>query len=53
VIVSIKPFMKDCLDKAADHVGQMEEVAFSYRKAIWRWIPDGIESEDDWRSPKD
>ncbi len=53
VIVSIKPYMKDCFDKAVDNMGQMEEVAFSYRKAIWRWIPDGIECEDDWRSPKD
>jgi type VI secretion system secreted protein Hcp len=30
----------------------MEEVSFTYRKVMWRWEPDGVESEDDWRAPK-
>ena len=52
VIVSIRPSMKNCLDPAYSHLGHMEEVSFSYRKAIWRWEPDGVEAEDDWRAPK-
>ncbi len=52
VIVSIRPSMKNCLDPAYAHLGHMEEVSFSYRKAIWRWEPDGVEAEDDWRAPK-
>jgi type VI secretion system secreted protein Hcp len=52
VIVSLRPSMKNCLDPSCSHLAHMEEVSFSYRKAIWRWEPDGIEAEDDWRAPK-
>jgi type VI secretion system secreted protein Hcp len=52
VIVSIQPWMKNCLDPTFGHLGHMEEVSFTYRKVMWRWEPDGVESEDDWRAPK-
>ncbi|MBN2320582.1 MAG: Hcp family type VI secretion system effector [Acidobacteria bacterium] len=52
IIVSIKPGMNNCLDKNTIDLPHLEEVSFTYRKAIWRWEPDGIESEDDWRAPK-
>ncbi|XCN73039.1 MAG: Hcp family type VI secretion system effector [Candidatus Electrothrix aestuarii] len=29
----------------------MEEVWFSYEKIVWTFNPDGIEAEDDWKSP--
>ncbi|RWX51568.1 type VI secretion system secreted protein Hcp [Candidatus Electrothrix marina] len=29
----------------------MEVVWFSYEKIVWTYNPDGIESEDDWKSP--
>lgn len=53
IIVGIRPYLKDCLDPATEHLSHMEEVSFSYRKAIWRWEPDGIEAEDDWRAPRE
>jgi type VI secretion system secreted protein Hcp len=52
IIVSIRPIIKNCLEPASQDLPHLEEVAFTYRKAIWRWEPDGIESEDDWRAPK-
>ncbi len=51
IIVSIKPTISSCLE-ANPSLPHLEEVSFTYRKAIWRWEPDGIESEDDWRAPK-
>ncbi len=52
IIVSIRPDMKNCLDPAWTDLPHLEEISFTYRKVIWRWEPDGIESEDDWRAPK-
>ena len=44
--------INNCLDPASTDLPHLEEISFTYRKAIWRWEPDGIESEDDWRAPK-
>jgi type VI secretion system secreted protein Hcp len=52
IIVSIKPIINNCLEPASADLPHLEEISFTYRKAIWRWEPDGIESEDDWRAPK-
>ena len=52
IVVSIHPGIKNCLEPASQDLPHLEEVSFTYRKAIWRWEPDGIESEDDWRAPK-
>jgi type VI secretion system secreted protein Hcp len=52
IIVSVKAFKKNCQDPAQAHLGDMEEVSFTYRKIIWRAIRDGVESEDDWSVPK-
>jgi type VI secretion system secreted protein Hcp len=30
----------------------MEKISFTYTKIIWTWVPDGIESEDNWEVPK-
>jgi type VI secretion system secreted protein Hcp len=52
IIVSIRPWMPNCLDPATESFSHMEEVSFVYRKIIWTWEVDGIESEDDWEVPK-
>ena len=49
IIVSMKPWMPNCLDPSSESFTHMEEVSFTYRKAIWTWEPDGIEAEDDWK----
>ncbi len=30
----------------------MESVSFTYEKIIWTYEPDGVEAEDDWKTPK-
>ena len=52
IIVSIQPHMPNCLDPASQPFSHMEDVSFTYRKAIWRWEPDGVEAEDDWKVPR-
>ena len=51
IIVSINPYMSNCLDPMNGPFGHMEDVAMTYRKIIWTWEPDGIEAEDDWKAP--
>ncbi len=52
IIVSMKSWKKNTLDPAFSHLGDMEDVSFTYRKIMWRWVKDGIESEDDWSTPR-
>ena len=52
IIVSMRPWMKNCLDPAFAQFGDMEDVSFTYRKITWRWEKDGVESEDDWSMPR-
>jgi type VI secretion system secreted protein Hcp len=52
IVVSVKPWMMNCLDPNSKSFTHMEDVSFTYRKATWKWVPDGIESEDDWNVPK-
>ncbi len=52
IIVSMKPNMPNCLLPTSEPFTHMEDVSFTYRKAIWKWEPDGIESEDDWLIPR-
>lgn len=52
IIVSMKAWKKNCLDPSFAHLGDMEDVSFTYRKIMWRWVKDGIESEDDWSTPR-
>ena len=52
IIVSIKPKLPSCLEAETVDLKFQEEVSFTYRKAIWRWEPDGKESEDDWQAPR-
>jgi type VI secretion system secreted protein Hcp len=51
VIVSIKPYMRNCLDPTAEQFQHMEEVSLTYRKITWTWVPDGVAAETDWKEP--
>lgn len=51
IIINITPYMPNCLDASKEQFQHMEEVSFTYRKIIWRWEPDGVEAEDDWKVP--
>ena len=51
IIVSISPWMPNCLDRNSDNFGHMEKVDLTYRRATWTWVPDGIEAADDWKEP--
>jgi type VI secretion system secreted protein Hcp len=52
IIVSIRPWMPNCLDPATESYTHMEELQFTYKKIRWTWEIDGIESEDSWIVPK-
>ncbi|RLA97091.1 MAG: type VI secretion system tube protein Hcp [Deltaproteobacteria bacterium] len=52
IIVSIKAWMPNALDPKMESYQHMEDVSFTYKKIIWTWEPDGIESEDSWKEPK-
>jgi type VI secretion system secreted protein Hcp len=51
IIIDVSPYMPNCLEAAKEQFQHMENVSFTYRKIIWTWVPDGIESEDDWKVP--
>ena len=51
VIVSIRPWMPNCLDPSTESYTHMEEVSCTYKKIRWTHEPDGIEHEDDWEAP--
>ncbi|MBU0618098.1 MAG: Hcp family type VI secretion system effector [Planctomycetes bacterium] len=52
IIVSIRPWMPNCLDAATESYTHMEEVMFTYKKIRWTWEIDGIETDDSWHIPK-
>jgi len=52
IIVSVRPWMPNCLDAATESYTHMEEVMFTYKKIRWTWEIDGIETEDSWIIPK-
>jgi len=52
IIVSIRPWMLNCLDPKTESYTHMEEVSFTYAKIRWEWIVDGIEAQDEWIVPK-
>ncbi len=52
IITEIKAWMPNALDEKKASFKHMEDVSFTYKKIIWTWEPDGIESEDDWTVPR-
>lgn len=51
IVVAIRPWMPNCLDKSMASFGHMEEVSFTYRRATWRHEIDKTEAQDDWSVP--
>jgi len=52
IIVSMHPYIPNCLDKSTASLSHMEEVSFTYQKISWRHEVDKKESQDDWKTPK-
>jgi len=52
IVVSVKAWMPNALDKEKENYSHMEDVAFTYRKITWTWVIDGIEAQDSWATPK-
>ncbi len=52
IIVEMREFTPTTFLEENKPYHDMEEVFFSYEKIVWTYEPDGIESEDDWKSPK-
>ena len=52
IIVSVKPWVPNALDPTKGSLTHMEDVSFTYKKITWTWVPDGVESEDDWTKPR-
>lgn len=51
IIVSVDPWVPNCLDPVKESFTHMEDVSFTYRTITWTWEVDGIESQDDWTVP--
>ncbi len=52
IIVDIKAHMPNCQDPSQANFTHLEDVAFTYRKIIWKHEVGGTEGDDDWRVPK-
>ncbi len=52
IVVSVRPWMPNCLDPKTEGYTHMEEVSYTYKKIRWTWEVDGVESEDSWIVPK-
>lgn len=52
IIVSIKPWVPNALDQSRERFTHMEDVSFTYSKIIWTWEVDGVEAQDEWKTPK-
>lgn len=51
IIISITPSFPTAFLSQNESYRHMETVSFLYERITWTWEPDGIESEDDWRTP--
>ena len=52
IIVSIKAWMPNVLEKEKESYGHMEDVSFTYSKITWTWEIDGVEAQDAWAVPR-
>jgi type VI secretion system secreted protein Hcp len=51
IIVSVSPWIPNCLDPAKESFTHMEDVSMTYRTITWTWEVDGVEAQDDWTMP--
>jgi type VI secretion system secreted protein Hcp len=52
IVVSVKAWMPNVLDKEKESYGHMEDVSFTYSKITWTWEIDGVEAQDSWAVPR-
>lgn len=52
VLTNMKSWTPNALHPDNRQMGHMEDLAFSYEKIVWTYVPDGIEAEDSWLAPK-
>ncbi|OGP80590.1 MAG: type VI secretion protein [Deltaproteobacteria bacterium RBG_16_49_23] len=52
IVVSVKPWIPNALDSTREKFTHMEDVSFTYSKIIWTWEVDGVEAQDEWKTPK-
>lgn len=52
IITNISPSMPTTLLQANETYRHMETVSFNYQKITWKWLPDGIETQDSWVMPR-
>jgi type VI secretion system secreted protein Hcp len=52
IVVNVRAWVPNCLVSDNSQLGHMEDIAFTYEKVVWTWVPDGIEAEDSWLAPK-
>lgn len=52
IVVSVKPWVPNALDQSRERFTHMEDVSFTYSKIIWTWEIDGVEAQDEWKTPK-
>jgi len=51
IVVNIKAWMPNVLDKDKEYYSHMEDVSFSYSKISWVRVPDGVLTQDSWLAP--
>ena len=52
IIVSMRSYFPNVFEEGSGLYKHMEDVSFTYKRIVWTWEPDGIESEDDlWLVP--
>jgi len=52
IVVDMRCYKPMTLIEETKPLHDMERVSFTYEKIIWTYVPDGIEAEDDWKTPK-
>jgi type VI secretion system secreted protein Hcp len=52
VVVKARPWIPMVLQKDNADLQHMIDYSFTYKKCIWTWVKDGIETEDSWEAPK-
>ena len=48
-VVAMEPYVPTVFLKENHPYRHMEKVAIAYKKIKWSWVPDGVESEDEWK----
>lgn len=52
IVIDIKEWFPETFLPENKTYHHMQTIAMSYEKIVWTYVPDGIESEDDWKAPK-